>query len=52
MSEKKIEYEKCIDCGAKTNIPKDMHIDKRLNYIEGAGQLCNECAKKLKQNDG
>lgn len=35
--------EVCIVCGAKTNVPVSKHIDYRIGYIEGAGQLCPDC---------
>lgn len=39
--------EKCVSCGRITDVPIDMHIDMRKNYVEGAGQLCDDCAKKV-----
>lgn len=36
-------YELCIVCGAKTNVKFTTHVDHRLHYIEGAGQLCKDC---------
>ena len=33
----------CIMCGAKTNVPVSKHVDYRIGYIEGAGQLCPDC---------
>ena len=35
--------DKCIVCGKKTLYPTSTHIDDRLNYVEGAGQLCSKC---------
>lgn len=43
----KVEMDKCILCGVETQYPKDLHIDYRKNYVEGSGQLCQECADKL-----
>lgn len=40
-------YEKCVSCDCKTDIPIDRHIDFRPNYVEGVGQLCNECADRI-----
>lgn len=37
------ELEECIVCGIETNEPIDKHIDYRSFYVEGAGQLCEEC---------
>lgn len=39
----KEEMDKCINCGCDTIYPVNMHIDFRMNYIEGAGQLCEKC---------
>lgn len=36
-------YEDCIQCGCKTNTLKTTHVDFRIGYVEGAGQLCWEC---------
>ena len=40
-SESEIEY--CIVCGEETKYKKSDHVDQRINYIEGAGQLCSRC---------
>jgi hypothetical protein len=39
----KIEMDTCVLCGKETEYPKKLHIDYRMHYIEGAGQLCEEC---------
>lgn len=36
--------EKCITCGNETQYNMSTHIDLRTNYVEGAGQLCDNCA--------
>jgi hypothetical protein len=33
----------CILCGVETPYDYNTHIDMRLGYIEGAGQLCSAC---------
>lgn len=38
--------EKCILCGKETSVDVTTHIDHRVGYIEGAGQLCVECYRK------
>ena len=38
--------EKCVSCGAETNVPVTQHVDFRMFYIEGAGQCCKECFEK------
>ena len=43
------EMEECIVCGIETNEPIDKHIDFRVNYIEGAGQLCGKCIEKYEE---
>ena len=40
------EYEICVLCRKETNIPVHMHIDCRVGYVEGVGQLCYDCMKK------
>ena len=37
------EKDKCVKCGEITMYEKNVHIDRRMGYIEGAGQLCNGC---------
>jgi hypothetical protein len=33
----------CVGCGADTGIAKEEPVDGRSFYIEGCGQLCQEC---------
>ena len=42
-----IEMEHCISCGVSTPYEKSQHVDMRMGYIEGAGQLCVDCHQKL-----
>ena len=35
--------DKCVNCKRETLYSKETHIDFRLGYIEGAGQLCLDC---------
>tara|TARA_B100000287_G_scaffold404198_1_gene426656 strand:+ start:728 stop:967 length:240 start_codon:yes stop_codon:yes gene_type:complete len=44
---KKDNTDKCVMCGANTEYTKDTHIDFRTNYVEGAGQMCNDCHTKI-----
>ncbi len=37
------DFENRVMCDKLTNVPKNLHIDYRSNYVEGAGQLCFEC---------
>ena len=36
----------CIMCGAETPYDFETHIDMRIGYIEGAGQLCSKCYRE------
>ena len=38
--------DKCISCGTETVYEVSTHVDLRVNYVEGAGQLCQTCADK------
>jgi len=44
---KQNETEKCVICGVDTKVPVDEHINKRDFYVEGAGQLCQNCYNKV-----
>ncbi len=33
----------CVCCGKPSGEKKGTHIDQRLYYVEGAGQLCKRC---------
>ena len=33
----------CINCKKETLYSKETHIDFRLGYVKGAGQLCLDC---------
>jgi hypothetical protein len=39
--------DKCVSCGCETPYDKMDHIDFRLGYVEGAGQLCLDCYEKI-----
>ena len=40
------EFDHCVICGVETPYPKSAHVDIRIGYIEGAGQLCSKCYNK------
>ena len=42
-----IVYEKCVLCGAETKIPVTTPIEEREDYIQGCGQLCTSCRRKI-----
>lgn len=41
------EFDKCVVCGILTEYHVSDVVAKRRGYIEGAGQLCSGCARKL-----
>ena len=41
------EFDLCVKCGEKTMYKKTDHVNKRMGYIEGAGQLCTSCDKEF-----
>ena len=43
-------FETCIQCGVETDTLKTTHIDFRIGYIEGAGQLCRQCYMASSRN--
>lgn len=49
-NDEKKEMETCVLCNKVTEVPKDLHIDFRDYYIEGVGQLCQDCYFNLYEN--
>ena len=47
LLKKKEEYETCVLCKCKTNVKLDKPIEERNAYVEGVGQLCYKCYKKI-----
>ena len=45
-----VETERCVLCGANTEISVDKPINLRKNYIYGSGQLCEDCCRAIKKN--
>jgi len=43
IATKASDYEPCVMCGEATPYRKSDNIDIRMNYVEGAGQLCEGC---------
>jgi hypothetical protein len=37
------EFDHCVLCGVETAYKRNTHIDIRIGYVEGAGQLCSKC---------
>lgn len=44
-------FEECVLCEALTNVPKNMPLENRKNYIVGSGQLCFNCALRIVQKE-
>jgi hypothetical protein len=43
--------EKCVICGSETNVDTTTHIDMRVGYLDGVGQLCIPCHLKGTDRD-
>jgi len=41
------ETEQCVLCKAPTPYKITDHVDNRMFYVEGAGQLCGDCHGKV-----
>tara|TARA_B100001113_G_scaffold300684_1_gene259520 strand:+ start:329 stop:514 length:186 start_codon:yes stop_codon:yes gene_type:complete len=39
--------DKCVSCNKESLYDRETHIDSRIGYIEGAGQLCLDCFGKI-----
>ncbi len=35
----------CVVCGKETAYDFETHIDYRIGYVEGVGQLCGQCSR-------
>ena len=44
------EYETCVLCGKSTGILRSASVQSRADYVEGGGQLCQECARRVYGN--
>lgn len=44
-------FERCVLCGAVTDVPVQMPVSERKCYIPGAGQLCRDCCRELYGSD-
>ena len=40
------DYDTCVVCGKKSPYLRSTHIDMRFFYVEGSGQLCEDCYNK------
>lgn len=39
--------ERCVLCGKETDVPIDLPVDRRDCYVEGSGQLCRDCWRRV-----
>lgn len=42
--------DKCILCGVETPYDYETHVDLRMGYIQGIGQLCSACYDHKEQS--
>lgn len=45
------EKDRCVICYAETPYTKDTPIEEREFYIEGCGQLCENCYQEIKAEE-
>lgn len=50
IKEDENKKDKCVCCGVETEYYITDHIDKRYNYVECVGQLCEDCYTKTTNN--
>jgi hypothetical protein len=43
MKTKEDEFDHCILCKVETAYKRNTHVNMRIGYVEGAGQLCPNC---------
>jgi len=43
--------EYCIICGKETAYDFETHVDFRIGYVEGVGQLCSKCYNQGSNNN-
>ena len=41
------DRDRCVICHRETPYPASTHIDFRDYYVEGCGQLCEECFNEM-----
>ena len=48
---KEKNLQRCVLCGAVTDVPVQMPVSERKCYIPGVGQLCRDCCRELYGSD-
>lgn len=38
-----IYYDRCVICNENSGVRTDCPVERRSHYVEGCGQLCEEC---------
>ena len=46
-----IYFDRCVNCEQVTDVRTDCLPDNRKYYIDGSGQLCEECFTKIYGSD-
>ena len=47
VRDSKAVKDKCVSCERDTLYDQHHHVDFRIGYVEGAGQLCLDCYDKI-----
>ena len=42
-----LDVERCVMCGGETEYTSSVPISQRNYYVEGAGQICEKCYRRL-----
>ena len=51
MDSEENSFERCVLCGAVTDVQVQMPVSERKSYIPGSGQLCRDCCRELYDSD-
>ena len=43
------EYERCVLCGRRTEVPVTRPVEQRESFVSGCGQLCPACREWLRR---
>ena len=43
MDNSDVKYDNCVCCGKQSDEPETRSVEYRNYYVEGAGQLCENC---------
>ncbi len=42
-----IYYDLCVLCNENSGVCTDCPVEQRKNYVEGCGQLCEDCSNEV-----